>query len=62
MKSKTKDGMEKKMGCKFCGKENPKRMCVVFGAPTPDCPFSMNGGKGMKCLECWTKEQAALAA
>lgn len=48
----------KEMDCKTCGKVNENKTCVIFGAPVADCPFSMNMGKGMICLECYEKREA----
>jgi hypothetical protein len=58
MKSKTKINKETEMDCQFCGKKNVDKVCVIFTKPVPDCPFSMNQGKGMICLECWEKQEA----
>lgn len=60
MKTQTRSAKDKEMDCKFCGKENTQRMCAIFSKPTLECPFSMNGGKGMKCLGCWEKDEKAL--
>ena len=48
----------KEMDCKTCGKVNEAHICVIFGPPVIDCPFSMNYGKGMICLECLEKKEA----
>lgn len=56
--------MKQDMDCKYCGKKNEKQMCVIFGPPEPNCPFSLSGivpGK-MCCLECYEKSKAAKVA
>jgi hypothetical protein len=47
------------MDCKTCGKENKEKKVVIFGPPEKDVPFSMNGGKGVICLECYEKKVGA---
>lgn len=47
--------MKQEMNCQYCGKQNPDMSCVLIGAPTPDCPFSLSAAQPGKmiCLNCY---------